>query len=97
MHGRNHYADDQARNLAILLSNKLGEKLYTTTAPMLGLPMARQVQRLRASDQNDSVYMPGLNSLAFKLIAKRELTPLQNSIDGTSVIRIIELYNSQKK
>ena len=51
MHGRNHYADDQARNLAILLSNKLGEKLYTTTAPMLGLPMARQAQRIRASDQ----------------------------------------------
>ena len=37
--GRYFKADEQARNLAILYSNKLGEKMYTTTAPLLGLPM----------------------------------------------------------
>ena len=35
--GRYARADGQARKLAILYSNRLGEKLYTTTAPMLGL------------------------------------------------------------
>ena len=44
--------DDQARNLAILLSNKLGEK-----SQLLGLPMARQAQHLCASNESDSVYI----------------------------------------
>ena len=96
MHGKHYHADDQARNLAILLSNKLGaEKLYTTTAPILGLPLARQAQRIRASDQSGFAYMPGLNDWAFQMVAKRELRPLQNSMDGTRVVRIIELYNNK--
>ena len=93
MHGRNYHADDQARNLAILLSDKLGEKLYTTMAPILGLPLARQTQCIRASDKSSFSYMPGLNDWAFQIIAKRELRPIQNSMDGTRVVRIIELYN----
>ena len=40
--GRYHHASDQARNLAILLSNHLGEKMYTTIAPLMGLPLSRQ-------------------------------------------------------
>ena len=95
IHGRNYHADDQARNLAILLSNKLGEKLYTTTAPILGLPLARQAQRIRASDKSGFSYMPGLNGWAFQIVAKRELRPIQNSMDGTRVVRIIELYNNK--
>ena len=95
MHGRNYHADDQARNLAILLSNKLGEKLYTTTAPILGLPLARQAQRICASDKSGFSYMPGLNDWAFQTIAKRELRPIQNSMDGTRVVRIIILYTTK--
>ena len=95
MHGRNYHADDQAKNLAILLSNKLGEKLYTTTAPILGLPLARQAQRIRASERSGFSYMPGLNEWAIQLVARRELRPIQNSMDGTRVVRIIELYNNQ--
>ena len=95
MHGKHYHADDQARNLTILSSNKLGEKLYTTTAPILGLPLARQAQRIRACDQSGFAYMPGLNDWAFQMVAKRELRPLQNSIDGTRVVRIIELYNNK--
>lgn len=94
MHGRNYRADDQARNLAILLSNKLGEKLYTTMAPILGLPLARQAQRIRASDKSGFSYMPRLNDWAFQIVAKRELRPIQNSMDGTRIVRIIELYDN---
>ena len=42
--GRYARADEQARKLAILYSNKLGEKMYTTTAPLLGLPKVRQAR-----------------------------------------------------
>ena len=94
MRGKNYHADDQARNLAILLSNELGEKLCTTTAPILGIPLARQAQRIRVSDDKSCFpYMPGLNDWTFQIIAKRELRPIQNSMDGTRVVRIIELYN----
>ena len=47
-----HYAraDGQTRKLVILYSNRLGEKLYTTSAPMLGLPSARQAQKISAKE-----------------------------------------------
>ena len=83
MHGRKYRADDQARNLAILLSNKLGDKLYTTTALILGLPLARQTRRIRASDKSGFSYMPGLNEWAFHIVAERKLRPIQNNMDGT--------------
>ena len=37
-----HHANEQAKHLAILLSNRLGEKMYTSIAPIMGLPIARQ-------------------------------------------------------
>ena len=45
--GRVAHADEHAHNLAVLYSNCLGEKMYTTTAPMLELPSARQARRIR--------------------------------------------------
>ena len=48
--GRYATADDQACKLAILYSNRLGEKMYTTTAPLLGLPSARQARRICAKE-----------------------------------------------
>ena len=44
--GRHYRADEKARSLAILYSNKLGEKMYRKTAPLFGLPSARQAQGL---------------------------------------------------
>lgn len=58
--GRLHHADEQARSLAILLSNRLGEKLYLTFAPMMGLPSHRQVQRIRSKDMDSDVYFAGV-------------------------------------
>ena len=91
-HGRYYHADEQARNLAILLSNRLGEKMYSTVAPMIGLPLARQAQRIRAKDQFSHTYMPGLNDWALEVAASREVRPLQMSMDGTRIVRVIELY-----
>ena len=93
--GRYAKANEQARSLAILYSNVLGEKLYTTTAPILGLPSARQARRIRAKDLEGAVYLPGLNQWAFDIAAKRECRPLQNGMDGTRITRVIELYQDQ--
>lgn len=41
--GRHYRADELARSLAMLYSNKLGEKTYRTTAPLLVLPCACQL------------------------------------------------------
>jgi len=35
--GKFFHACDQAKNLAILLSNRSGEKMHTTIAPIMGL------------------------------------------------------------
>ena len=59
--GRYARADGQARKLAILYSNRQGEKLYTTTAPMLGLPSARQARRISTKEIGDQYYLPGIN------------------------------------
>ena len=92
--GQYYHAGKQARRLAILLSNRLGEKMYSTTAPMIGLPLARQAQRLCASERSTFAYMPGLNDWAF-IAAGNSNTPLQNSMDGTRVIRSVELYQDE--
>ena len=63
--GRYARADEQARKLAILYSNKLGEKMYTTTAPLLGLPEARQARRIHSRDLADHYYLPGINDWGF--------------------------------
>ena len=89
--GRHYRADEQARSLAILYSNKLGERLNTTTAPLLGLPCARQGRKIRSKDS--SHYFPGLNDWTLERISKRQhLRPLQNGMDGTRIICTIELY-----
>ena len=77
--------------LAILLSNRFGERMYSTVAPMMGLPLARQAKRLRAKDLKGASYLPGLNDWAFRASAEN-CTPYQNSMDGTRVVRTVELY-----
>ena len=93
--GKYYRANEQARSLAILLSNKLGEKMYSTIAPMMGMPSHRQAQRIRAKELSRSIYMPGLNDWAFEIASKDTKRPLQNSMDGTRVVRIIERYNKE--
>ena len=89
--GRFARADEQARNLAILYSNKLGEKMYTTTAPILSLPCARQAQKIRSKEAFNQHYLPGLNDWAFERASKSEVRPLQNGMDGTRIVRVVEL------
>ena len=55
-------ADEQARSLAVLYSNKLGQKMYKELAPLLGLPSVRQAQKIRSKSLNEQNYMPGSNS-----------------------------------
>ena len=66
--------------------------MYSTIAPMIGLPLSRQAQRIRAKDQFCNTYMPGLNDWALTIAASREVRPLQMSMDGTRVVRTVELY-----
>ena len=93
--GRYARADGQARKLAILYSNRLGEKLYTTSAPMLGLPSARQAWRICAKEIGDQYYLPGINGWTLDLASCREPRALQNGMDGTRIIRVVELYRDQ--
>ena len=79
----------------ILYSNKLGEKLYTTTAPLLGLPSVRQARKICAKDIGDQHYLPEINDWALDLAMKNEPRPLQNGMDGTRVIRVMELYRDE--
>ena len=46
--GKYSKADEQARNLAILFRNKLGETIHSSIAPILGLQSFRQVQRIKS-------------------------------------------------
>lgn len=67
--------------------------MFTTAAPMLGLPCAREARRIRAKETNSNHYLPGLNNWAYELAtARKTLKPLQNGMDGTRIIRTIELY-----
>ncbi len=94
MHGRNYHADDQARNLAILLAISLVKSYIPQRLQFLVFPWPDR-QCICASDKSGLSYMPGLNDWAFQITAKRELRPIQNSMDGTRVVRIIELYNNK--
>ena len=93
--GKYGKADDQARNLAVLFSNKLGETMYTSVAPIMGLQSFRQVQRIKANSIANQCYMPGINKWVVEDIGKREIRPLQNGMDGTRVVRIVELYHGK--
>ena len=66
--------------------------MYTTTAPMLGLPSARQARRIHAKESAERFYLPDLNGWAMDLACSREVKPLQNGMDSTRIIRVIELY-----
>ena len=82
--GRYFHASEQVRNLAILLSNRLGEKMYSSVAPMMGLPLAREAQRLRAKGRHPFTYMPGLNYWAFNLSYNCALSIYQVSKNGST-------------
>lgn len=70
--------------------------MYSTTAPLLGLPCARQAQKIRSADTGKNFYMPGFNNWVFQQVSMRsQLRPLQNGMDGTRIIRSIELYHEQ--
>lgn len=98
VNGRYFHADEQARNLAILFSNKLGEKMYSTAAPLLGLSSERQARRLRVKETKAHHYLPGLNGWAFEKAqhnSNKACKPLQIGMDGTRIIRTVELYLDQ--
>ena len=69
--------------------------MYSTIAPMVGLPLARQAQRLHAGERDPFTYMPGLNNWAFQVAAEKKFRPFHNSMDGTRVIRTVELYQDE--
>ena len=69
--------------------------MYTYTAPLLGLPSARQARRIRSKDIGNHFYLPGINEWALDKVSQQEHRPLQNGMDGTRVIRIVELYRDQ--
>ena len=60
-HGQYCRADAQARALAVLYSNRLGEKTYSKLAPILALPRVWQAQRLKQKECEVEHYMPGIN------------------------------------
>ena len=73
--------------------------MYTTAAPLLGLPSERQARRrLRTKEIKTHHYLPGLNDWAFekaKQNACNVCKPLQIGMDGTRIIRTVELYLDQ--
>lgn len=88
-------SDEQARSLAILYSNKLGQKTFKELAPLLGLPSVRQTQKIRSKSSDGEHYMSGINNWAIQKASTRRKVPLQNSMDGTRVICAVELYRDQ--
>ena len=68
--------------------------MYSTVASMMGLPLARQAQRLRVKEYSSFTYFPGINDWPFQL-ASEKYKPLYNSMDGTRVIRTIEVYENE--
>ena len=95
---KGHYcnADEQASKLAILYSNQLGEKMYTSTTPLFGLSSARHTHRNQSNDIGDSFFLPGFN-WALEKVSQQEHRPLQNGMDGTRIIQVVELYRDQGK
>ena len=70
--------------------------MYTTTAPLLGLPTFRQAQKICAKDLIDDFCMPGINKWALQRLAIREdIRPLQCGMDGTRVVRTLDLYHDK--
>lgn len=88
-------ADEQAGSLAILYSNKLGQKTYKELAPLLGLPSVQQARKIRSKSSNEEHYMSGINCWALQKASDRRKVLLQNSMDGTHVLHAVELYRDQ--
>ena len=59
------------------------------------MPSVRQAQKIRSKSLNEQNYMPGINSWALKKASERKRVPLQNSMDGTRIIRAVELYRNE--
>jgi hypothetical protein len=75
--GRFYKADEQAK--------RLGVKMYTTTS--------RQARKIRMNDLSEQHYLPGINQWPLEKLTKRPiLKPLQNGMDGTRIIRTLDLY-----
>ena len=72
--GRTWRVDEQARSLAVLYSNKLGQKMYKELAPLLGLPSVRQAQKIGSKSLNEQNYMPGINSWALQKASEKKGT-----------------------
>ena len=72
--------------------------MYSTVSPLLGLPSERQARRLRAKEVKAHNYLPGLNDWAFEKAqqnANEVCKALQIGMDGTRIIRTVELYLDQ--
>ena len=89
---RVNIADLQARSLAVLYCNRLGQKTYNELSPILWLPCLRQAQRTKRKLFEGQMFMPGINEWALEMVTEREKWPLQSSMDRTRVIRAVELY-----
>lgn len=76
VHGRYCKADEQARAMAVLYSNRLGQKTYSELAPILGLPGIRETQKLKSKLVSHEHYMPGINDWAIEKASKRVKVPL---------------------
>lgn len=59
---------------------------------MLGLPKSRQARAIRSALSGEKHYLPGINDWAIEKAASRIKRPIQNGMDGTRVIRSVELY-----
>ena len=93
--GQYYRADIQARALAVLYCNKLGERNYNELSPLLGLPCLRQVQKIKRKLLEGEIYLPGINEWVLQKLCERDKRPIQNSMDGTRIIRTIELYDNK--
>ena len=45
--------------------------MYSTVAPMMGLHLVCQTQRLRAKECSSFTYMPGINDWSYKLDSEK--------------------------
>ena len=90
--GRFARADEQARNLAILYSNNLGEKCTQQQHQSSAYHVLAKIEIFRSKEAFNQHYLPGINDWAFEKASKREVRPLQNGMDGTRIVRVVELY-----
>ena len=56
--------------------------MYSTVAPMMGLPLARQAQWRRAKECSSFTYMPGINDWQFKIASEKHKPFYYISVEG---------------